>query len=112
MVNGNGYMGHLIWSTAIGSRKPLCHAGGGIQQGTIQGTCTDMCPASEIERRMRIEDISSFERMVPTRAETTTELAVKKFARNVRHTSPTITSLCANTPLARGTPANLNPCSL
>lgn len=60
--------------------------GGGIQQGTIQGTCTDMCPASEIERRTRIEDISSFERLVPSRAETNTELAVKKFARNVRHT--------------------------
>jgi hypothetical protein len=61
--------------------------GGGIQQGTIQGTCTDMCPASEIERRTRIEDISSFERLVPSRAETNTELAVKKFARNVRHIS-------------------------
>lgn len=43
----------------------------------------DMCPASEIERRTRIEDISSFERIVPNRAETNTELAVKKFARNV-----------------------------
>lgn len=62
-------------------------AGGGIKKGTIKGTCTDMCPASEIERRERIEDISSFERFDPSRAETTTDLAVKKFARNV-HISP------------------------
>jgi hypothetical protein len=43
-----------------------------------------MCPASEIERRLRIEDIALFERMDPRVASTNTALAVKKFARNVR----------------------------
>ena len=44
----------------------------------------DMCPAAEIERRTRIEDIAIFERIDARVATTTIDLAVKKFARNVR----------------------------
>jgi hypothetical protein len=42
-----------------------------------------MCPASEIERRTRIEDIALFERVDPRIPSTNPDLAVKKFARNV-----------------------------
>ena len=45
------------------------------------GTCEFMCPDSEIERRHRIEDVAVFERVEPSLARTSRELAVKKFAR-------------------------------
>lgn len=61
----------------------LVGAAAGIEKGTITGTCTQMCPTSEIERRIRIEDIALFEREDPRVATTTSALAVKKFARNV-----------------------------
>ena len=50
----------------------------------IQGTCEHMCPDSEIERRLRIEDVALFERPDPAVAWTDRALAVKRFARNVR----------------------------
>ena len=49
----------------------------------IVGTCEFMCPDSEIERRHRIEDVAVFERVEPSLARTSRELAVKKFARNI-----------------------------
>ena len=49
----------------------------------IAGTCPHMCPLSEIERRLRIEDVAMFERPDPNLASTDTSLAVKRFARNV-----------------------------
>ena len=61
--------------------------------GTIQGTCEEMCPASEVERRTRIKDIALFERPNPAVAATTAELAVRKFARNVRASLPLLTSV-------------------
>ena len=63
-------------------------------RGTIQGTCEEMCPAGEVERRTRIEDIALFERPDPAVAATTAALAVKKFARNVC-TSPPVPPLRA-----------------
>ena len=57
-------------------------------RGTIAGTCEQMCPEGEIERRTRIEDIALFERPDPRVAATTAALAVKKFARNVCGRSP------------------------
>ncbi len=58
-------------------------AGGGALKGTIVGTCEDMCPHVEIMKRCNIEDVPIFERPDPHVANTTTELAVKKFSRNV-----------------------------
>ena len=58
-------------------------AGGGSLKGTIVGTCEDMCPHAEIVKRCNIEDVPLFERADPRVATTTTELAIKKFSRNV-----------------------------
>ena len=58
-------------------------AGVGVAKGTILGTCEDMCPHAEIVKRCNIEDVPLFERADPRVATTTSELAVKKFSRNV-----------------------------
>ena len=58
-------------------------AGVGSAKGTILGTCEDMCPHAEIVKRCNIEDVPLFERRDPRVATTNTELAVKKFSRNV-----------------------------
>ena len=55
----------------------------GMRSTGIAGTCPHMCPLSEIERRLRIEDVAMFERPDPNVASTDTSLAVKRFARNV-----------------------------
>ena len=52
-------------------------------RGAIVGTCDAMCPAAEVERRERIEDVAVFERPDPSVARTSPALAVKKFARNI-----------------------------
>ena len=55
----------------------------GARLGVV-GTCEDMCPAEELARRRRIQDVALLERRDPAVADTDTSLAVKKFARNVR----------------------------
>ena len=52
----------------------------GLGKGTLEGTCTRMCPQAEQEFRQRMRDIDSFEREVDGGPP---NLAVKKFARNV-----------------------------
>lgn len=52
-------------------------------RGAIVGTCEDMCPHAEIVARNNTQDVPIFERPNPRIAATTTELAVKRFARNV-----------------------------
>lgn len=55
----------------------------------IVGTCEDMCPAVERERRQAMSDIQIFERVNANSAnETSPELAVKRFARTVDDPSP------------------------
>jgi hypothetical protein len=55
----------------------------------IIGTCEDMCPAIERERRQAMSDIQIFERVNPNSAnETSPELAVKRFARTVDDPAP------------------------
>ena len=55
----------------------------------IVGTCEDMCPAVERERRQAMSDIQIFERVNPNSAnETSPELAVKRFARTVDDPAP------------------------
>ena len=58
-------------------------AGVGVAKGTILGICEDMCPHAEIVKRCNIEDVPLIERADPRIATTNTELAVKKFSRNV-----------------------------
>ena len=55
----------------------------GVAKGALLGTCEDMCPHAEIVKRCNIEDVPLFERTDPRVATTNTELAVKKFSRNV-----------------------------
>ncbi|KAL4433632.1 hypothetical protein ABPG75_000073 [Micractinium tetrahymenae] len=57
---------------------------GGMRAGAIVGTCEEMCPAPERERRSRLSDIQIFERPDPNNAALTSpELAVKRFARTI-----------------------------
>lgn len=58
----------------------LAYAGFGLGKGTLEGTCTTMCPAAEEAFRERMRDIDPFERAVEGGPPV---LAVKKFARNV-----------------------------
>lgn len=52
--------------------------------GAIVGTCEEMCPLEEIQRRQNMSDIQLFERVDPTNSSVTSvELAVKRFARTV-----------------------------
>lgn len=50
-------------------------------KGTLEGSCTRMCPEAEQDFRQRMRDIDSFERIEEGGPPV---LAVKKFARNVR----------------------------
>ncbi|EFN51760.1 hypothetical protein CHLNCDRAFT_54836 [Chlorella variabilis] len=55
---------------------------GGMRAGAIVGTCEEMCPAVERERRSRLSDIQIFERLdLENSGLTSAELAVKRFAR-------------------------------
>ena len=65
----------------------------GMRSTGIVGSCPHMCPLSEIERRLRIEDVAIFERPDPSVAFTDTSLAVKRFARNVCPTTRTCLDL-------------------
>jgi hypothetical protein len=57
--------------------------------GAIVGTCEEMCPAVERERRQNMSDIQLFERVDPVNASLTSpELAVKRFARTVDDPRP------------------------
>jgi len=61
--------------------------GGG--RGPIVGTCEDMCPASERERRQNMSDIQIFERVDPNNPNlTSADLAVRRFARTVDDPHP------------------------
>ena len=62
---------------------------GGAGRGPIIGTCEDMCPASERERRQNMSDIQIFERVDPNNPNmTSAELAVRRFARTVDDPHP------------------------
>lgn len=57
---------------------------GDVRVGAIVGTCEEMCPAPERERRARLSDIQIFERTdLANSAQTSAELAVKRFARTI-----------------------------
>ena len=57
--------------------------------GAIVGTCEDMCPAPERERRQSMSDVQIFERVDPGNANLTApHLAVKRFARTVDDPHP------------------------
>uniref|UniRef100_A0A7S3XDA6 SAC3/GANP/THP3 conserved domain-containing protein n=1 Tax=Picocystis salinarum TaxID=88271 RepID=A0A7S3XDA6_9CHLO len=59
------------------------------QRGPIVGTCEDMCPRSERERRERLDDIHFFERVeAGDRSRTSKELAVKRFSRQIDNPPP------------------------
>ena len=66
------------------------HGGdGGGGRGPIIGTCEDMCPAVERERRQNMSDIQIFERVDPANPNLTSpELAVRRFARTVDDPHP------------------------
>lgn len=62
---------------------------GGAGRGPIVGTCEDMCPVSERERRQNMSDIQIFERVDPNNPNLTSpELAVRRFARTVDDPHP------------------------
>ena len=55
----------------------------------IVGTCEEMCPIAEIERRQNMSDIQLFERVDPNNASASSvELAVKRFARTIDDPQP------------------------
>ena len=54
-----------------------------IHFGSTVGTCEDMCPQSEVERRVRLDDFDELERPLPGDATPATALAVKRFARTI-----------------------------
>jgi len=59
------------------------------EKKAIVGTCEDMCPAAERERRQNMSDIQIFERVHPDNINlTSAELAVKRFARTVDDPHP------------------------
>ncbi|KAH7619748.1 putative SAC3 family protein B [Nannochloris sp. 'desiccata'] len=65
------------------------YGGVGGGRGPIVGTCEDMCPASERERRQNMSDIQIFERVDPNNPNlTSAELAVRRFARTVDDPHP------------------------
>lgn len=67
-----------------GSTFPADRQDTGTRQGPIVGSCEDMCPRSERERRERLDDIHFFERVeAGDRSRTSKELAVKRFSRQV-----------------------------
>lgn len=60
-----------------------------IGRGPIIGTCEDMCPDAERERRQNMSDVQIFERLDPANpTRTSAELAVKRFARTVDDPHP------------------------
>lgn len=60
-----------------------------LAKKAIVGTCEDMCPAAERERRQNMSDIQIFERVYPDNMNVTSaELAVKRFARTVDDPHP------------------------
>ena len=58
--------------------------------GAIVGTCPEMCPPAERERRARDEDLDPFERDGGRRNATTPALAVKKFTRSTDNPVPSL----------------------
>lgn len=73
---------------------------GTLGKGTLEGTCTLMCPEAETAFRDRMRDIDSFEKISEGGPPI---LAVKKFARNV---SPSQTS-ASNVHLLSAVPHSL-----
>ncbi|KDD73956.1 SAC3/GANP/Nin1/mts3/eIF-3 p25 family protein, partial [Helicosporidium sp. ATCC 50920] len=54
------------------------------RQGALVGTCEDMCPARERERRENLHDVQIFERVDPEDSgRTSAALAVRRFARTI-----------------------------
>lgn len=52
--------------------------------GSTRGTCEAMCPVSEVERRVRLDDFDELERPPPgDHASSPTALLVKRFARTI-----------------------------
>ena len=78
-------------TAAIEDRKAQVHhaSTSKSEKKAIIGTCEDMCPAAERERRQNMSDIQIFERLHPDNMnETSAELAVKRFARTVDDPHP------------------------
>ncbi|KAI7840763.1 hypothetical protein COHA_005577 [Chlorella ohadii] len=77
------------WASREGSAAPEGdeeddEGTGSMRSGAIVGSCEDMCPEVERERRSRLSDIQIFERPDPNNASlTSAELAVKRFARTI-----------------------------
>jgi len=60
-----------------------------LSRKAIVGTCEEMCPAAERERRQNMSDIKIFERVDPNNSSLTSpELAVKCFARTIDDPQP------------------------
>ena len=99
------------WLARLHGQEP-CAAGMDAEEGVrstgMAGTCTHMCPDSEIERRLRIEDVAIFERPDPAVAWTDRSLAVKRFARNV---GAPYASWTRHTHLGRALSSLQNKCS-
>jgi hypothetical protein len=71
-------------TTALESKLDLING-----DGSVVGSCEDMCPAQERQRRESMSDIQIFERPdLANPALTSAELAVKRFARTVDDPKP------------------------
>lgn len=78
-------------TAAIEARKAQAHQASTSksEKKAIIGTCEDMCPAAERERRQNMSDIQIFERVHPDNMnQTSAHLAVKRFARTVDDPHP------------------------
>lgn len=59
--------------------------------GSTRGTCEAMCPTSEVERRVRLDDFDDLEKPPPgDRTTSPTALLVKRFARTI------VSAVCAH----------------
>lgn len=54
--------------------------------GSTVGTCEAMCPDSEVQRRINMDDFDELEQPLPGDARTSAQLAVKRFARTIVRT--------------------------
>jgi hypothetical protein len=78
-----------VTTTNVNNEEEDDFGGVGGGRGPIVGTCEDMCPASERERRQNMSDIQIFERVDPNNPNlTSAELAVRRFARTVDDPHP------------------------
>ena len=82
---------HTASTSAIEARKAEIERSipSTSEKKAIVGTCEDMCPAAERERRQNMSDIQIFERVHPDNINlTSADLAVKRFARTVDDPHP------------------------